>query len=265
MSLRDRFGGLEQARAVADGEAAPPRSAVSRFSGIAPVQVEPAVPPPVDLFAAPADAPVALELDAADASPDGTRICMQCAFANSRFEAACRGCGTTLEHAAQRRFDETRAIDARKRQAALDAELAAQRTVRQRADDAQRQAVADAKLAEVMVKVEAIAVAHGAPPRRAAPPVVEPVDDAPARVEPEPADPRFPTAANPRPWAGSSLADATRVGGLARANHGERLGLMIGAGVTAMVLISVGGVAGVLVAGVLGVFIASLLARWQES
>ena len=92
-----------------------------------------------------------------------------------------------------------------------------------------------------------------------------PVAEAPERVEPEPHDPRFPTAANPRPWAGSALADATRVGALARANQGERLAVMIGAGVLAMLLISVGGVGGVIVAGVLGVFIASLLARWQES
>lgn len=268
MSLRDRFGGLEQARELPEPDAVPARSAVSRFAGIAPVGVEPSAPAPVaDPFAAPPDAPISLELDAPDASPDGTRRCMQCAFANSRYASSCGGCGGPLDHAAQRRFDEARALDARKRQAEADAALATARAARTAADDELRQQVAETKLAEVMTKVDAIAVAHGASPRRtsARAPVVVEVEPAVARIEPEAPDPRFPTAANPRPWAGTALAEATRVGSLARANRGERLGLMIAAGFAAVAVVVAAGWPGLIVAGLLGIFIASLLARWAES
>ncbi|MEZ4366520.1 MAG: hypothetical protein R2939_09570 [Kofleriaceae bacterium] len=148
MSRLDRFRALEQRRDGGDdvGEgAAPPASTAlqARFAGVAPppAAAPPApAPAPVDAFAPPPDdGPLDLGDDDLDG---GVRRCMHCAHENPRFARTCGGCGGGLEHAAQRRFDQQRAADARARRAAeAHAAEAARVEVAQRVS---RQAAAEA-------------------------------------------------------------------------------------------------------------------------
>lgn len=110
MSTYDRFRALEQARAD-EATAAPEAKVRDRFAGIAaPTSAAPApARPPRDPFAAPDELALpAVELGESRAAVRGARVCMACAYVNGQFATQCLGCHESLDHAAQRQFDERR-------------------------------------------------------------------------------------------------------------------------------------------------------------
>lgn len=237
MSTYDRFRALEQARAD-EAAAAPEAKVRDRFAGIAPPAGEPAAPAarPRDPFAPPDELALpAVEVGASRAAVGGARVCMACAYVNGQFATQCLGCHESLDHAAQRQFDERRLADA-------DAHAPAARSPRP-------------ELATVVpARPAASTSTQGPRAARLAAPSVE------RELGPDPVDP----VARTRAAVGRTLAGWTRIGPLATAPRHVRAALILASMLGILALLLAPGLGTLAIQVLLTLFMIGLIVRHAE-